>query len=104
MARGHLNLQAWWGDVNLREWRGWGQSWGSGVLFGSQARIVGAGRRLKPCVISSGTQPTSPLARPATLCGGPTRGLASCSSPTQILPGQADLADSDSLGPFRTPR
>lgn len=50
----------WWGDVNLREWRGCGQSWGSGALFGSQARTVGAGRRLKPCVISSGTQPTSP--------------------------------------------
>lgn len=44
-----------------------------------------------------------PLARPATLGGGPTRGLASCSSPTQILPGQSDLASSGSLGPSRTP-
>lgn len=32
----------------------------SGELLGPQAGVVGAGKSLKPCVISSGAQPISP--------------------------------------------
>ena len=48
------------GDVSRREWRGWGEHWISGELSGPWAGLVGAGRGLKPCVISSGAQPTAP--------------------------------------------
>lgn len=47
-------------DVNFWEWRGWGDT---GVQVSSQAHGLewwGAGKSLKPCVISSGAQPTSP--------------------------------------------
>ena len=39
---------------------GWGELWISGELSGPQAGMVGAGRGLKHCVISSGAQPAAP--------------------------------------------